>query len=487
MERARRVCAHVVPDQQVGKALEAKPCASLKDAGISFIMDIGEDMIGGIGEAYKKMPNDTLAGFYTNFGREAAFVAKPEDVTAVLTTYTEHFLWGGIRYSSEAFFGDKVAFVLEGEEWTQCRRLLRAPLMAESVPKMTDQMSKAALKTLDKLRTKHGQVVNMKYIIDSYHFQSAGETMFSTDIGAVDAIDKGGHALIGAFNEFVGELLMRSFNPDEAVSVDYKTDNELNQKFWAIRDKAHAAIAPIMKRRIEKREKGNDMFDRMLAAHEKELGKKADYESFQAALGANALELFFAGYNTVCNSMAAIWWYMSKDPKIHQRVVDEVNQVLGSRQAPTEADLPKLKYCAQCFMECLRLCPPAPMIARLINTDFTLSSGKTIPAGTEVMMPLGFIHLDERYWPNPLVFNPDNFSKAWKRGTFVPFSDGARSCMGQHFAQIEFCVMLATFIRKVKLTPPADMKFGINFGGFGWRVWDETTQDCAVRMKVQRI
>jgi len=45
------------------------------------------------------------------------------------------------------------------------------------------------------------------------------------------------------------------------------------------------------------------------------------------------------------------------------------------------------------------------------------------------------------YWPEPELFKPDRFIDTeeyrWNRDAFVPFSAGARSCVGQKFAQVE--------------------------------------------------
>lgn len=44
------------------------------------------------------------------------------------------------------------------------------------------------------------------------------------------------------------------------------------------------------------------------------------------------------------------------------------------------------------------------------------------------------IHRDERYWPNPLMFDPDRFlsKKTDYEYFYIPFSKGRRSCIGKH-------------------------------------------------------
>ena len=57
------------------------------------------------------------------------------------------------------------------------------------------------------------------------------------------------------------------------------------------------------------------------------------------------------------------------------------------------------------------------------------------------------IHQDERYYPNPHQFNPDNFSKEARQSrspyTFLGFGQGPRACIGMRFALLEAKVAIA--------------------------------------------
>lgn len=39
-----------------------------------------------------------------------------------------------------------------------------------------------------------------------------------------------------------------------------------------------------------------------------------------------------------------------------------------------------------------------------------------------------------RYWQDPLVFNPERFLGNYNKDAFIPFSVGARSCIGRRYA-----------------------------------------------------
>ncbi len=63
-------------------------------------------------------------------------------------------------------------------------------------------------------------------------------------------------------------------------------------------------------------------------------------------------------------------------------------------------------------------------------------------------------HRDPNWFPNPKKFDPERFGpEAPQRHAFayVPFSAGARNCIGQKFAEMEQRVALATILRNYDL------------------------------------
>lgn len=57
-----------------------------------------------------------------------------------------------------------------------------------------------------------------------------------------------------------------------------------------------------------------------------------------------------------------------------------------------------------------------------------------IEKGQKIIIPMYNIHHDPKYYSNPYIFDPERFSteKKSKRlnGTFIPFGDGPRCCLG---------------------------------------------------------
>jgi len=60
--------------------------------------------------------------------------------------------------------------------------------------------------------------------------------------------------------------------------------------------------------------------------------------------------------------------------------------------------------------------------------------GRNIPKGTGVGVSLHEMHMNPKYFPDPLKFDPERFNdqnvKDIPAGAFIPFSTGPRNCIG---------------------------------------------------------
>uniref|UniRef100_A0A8C5SUM8 Cytochrome P450 n=1 Tax=Laticauda laticaudata TaxID=8630 RepID=A0A8C5SUM8_LATLA len=86
-------------------------------------------------------------------------------------------------------------------------------------------------------------------------------------------------------------------------------------------------------------------------------------------------------------------------------------------------------------------------------------SGFSIPKGTTVIPNLYGAHHDETKWHHPLEFRPERFleseASVEARRNLVPFSCGARVCLGEALARMESFLFLAYILRDFQLLPVA--------------------------------
>ncbi|KAI4462569.1 cytochrome p450 family 4 [Holotrichia oblita] len=167
--------------------------------------------------------------------------------------------------------------------------------------------------------------------------------------------------------------------------------------------------------------------------------------------------IMFEGHDTTAAASSFFLSLMGIHQDIQDKVIRELDEIFGDSDRPvTFADTLEMKYLERCLMETLRMYPPVPVIARELQEDVKLaSSDLVIPAGTTVVIGTFKIHRRDDIYPNPDVFNPDNFlpEKTTNRHyySFIPFSAGPRSCVGRKYAMLKLKILLSTILRSYRI------------------------------------
>jgi len=90
------------------------------------------------------------------------------------------------------------------------------------------------------------------------------------------------------------------------------------------------------------------------------------------------------------------------------------------------------------FNEAIRKYPPVPFSPRWVVRDAELD-GYEIPKNTYIAAGPLVLHNDERYWEDPLAFNPERFEDPTiTHEAYFPFAGGAHTCLGKFFASYLF-------------------------------------------------
>lgn len=93
--------------------------------------------------------------------------------------------------------------------------------------------------------------------------------------------------------------------------------------------------------------------------------------------------------------------------------------------------------------------------------------------GTVIITDLSSLHYDKSNWKYPHEFNPENFlnkdGELMKAESFLPFSAGPRSCLGENLARMEIFLFFTAMLTHFELhlpdpKSPADLTpvFGIS-------------------------
>ena len=177
-------------------------------------------------------------------------------------------------------------------------------------------------------------------------------------------------------------------------------------------------------------------------------------------LQADSQLIFAAGSDAVRLTIAAVLFYLLKNPATLEKLSGEIRASVTSTAEISDAVLSNLKFLRACVDETLRLTPPkAASIPREVGKGGITIDGVHVPEGMSVGVSLYSLHRDPEIYPEPYAFRPERWLKMEDdyrmRAALGPLLRGPRMCPGGTIAY--FAVQLALFHllhrNDVKLAP----------------------------------
>lgn len=213
---------------------------------------------------------------------------------------------------------------------------------------------------------------------------------------------------------------------------------------------ARRYLSDFFARMIPERRAGNgdDMFSQLCKAVSEDGEKLSDQ-----AIVDHLNFLMMAAHDTTTSSITTMVWALAAFPDWQERVREDI-RAIGTGQLGY-GDLDRMEVAERVFNEALRAIPPVPFIPRRVMRDFSFD-GKHIPAGTNITVSPGFVHMMPEYWTDPESFDPDRFSpnRAEHRNhrfAFAPFGGGAHKCLGMHFAYMQVKAFAFQFLDRFRV------------------------------------
>jgi enediyne biosynthesis protein E7 len=250
-------------------------------------------------------------------------------------------------------------------------------------------------------------------------------------------------------------------NPFDVVSKEPARDLQFAFKFRSLTKLVAQLIA---RRRTEPDEEHFDYVAMLMQARDKETGEPMG----ERELIDEIMTLIVAGHETTASGLNWTWYLLSQHPQAEARLHAELDAA-PQLAAPTLAEMETLSYTSQVISEALRLYPPAWLLSRrTIEAD--VLGGYTVPAGTDVLLPLYLLHRHPRFWQDPEAFDPSRFAPQHEAGrsrfAYMPFAAGPRHCIGETFALYEMLVHLYKVARHHRLVyvpdQPLELEAQIN-------------------------
>ena len=221
------------------------------------------------------------------------------------------------------------------------------------------------------------------------------------------------------------------------------------RRFVAARAELDAVVGSLIEAR-RRSGPGEDLLSELVAVRDDEGGIAS------TLLRDEVMTLVLAGHETTANWLSFALYAIASDGTLAARARSELDAVLGGRE-PGPADASRLPFLRSLLEETLRLYPPAWGIGRRAASDRELG-GYRIAKGSVISISQIVVHRDERWWPDPLRFDPERFSSGTRprRGAYFPFADGPRKCIAEGFARLEGLLVLATILQRVRVETVSD-------------------------------
>ncbi|KAH0910025.1 LOW QUALITY PROTEIN: hypothetical protein HID58_033346 [Brassica napus] len=159
------------------------------------------------------------------------------------------------------------------------------------------------------------------------------------------------------------------------------------------------------------------------------------------------VDLFVAGTET---STLNIQWTMAEifnNPKVLERLREEIDLVVGKTRLIQETDLANMPYLQAVVKEALRLHPPGPLVIRTFS-DGCKVGGFDVLEKTTLLVNSYAVMRDPYLWEDPEEFKPERFLPASPRSggqedeikdevlKYIPFGSGRRGCPGSNLAYL---------------------------------------------------
>ena len=333
----------------------------------------------------------------------------------------------------------------DGEKWRRQRAILSPAFRIQHLRGLLPSIYDTGRELLSHWKELENQPVSPVDWIHKLTLEVIGKTGFGHDFKALENV----HSQSDKMKNY--EDLMAEFRKFVNAFPRIAKLTGQNQKLKALVAKFEGWMVELIQ---EKREKLHnlkegeeapvtDILDVMVRAYDSEEGGLTDTEMIH-----NMNTFFIAGHETTASALSTALVFLAENPECQRQCYEEIINVAGDEDA-TSDQLKEMKYLDACIKETLRLNTPAVSVARMTKEDTTIG-GYHFPKGTMMMVQIHTIHRNAKYWPNPTVFDPSRFLDEKDRDSFLllPFSKGARMCIGVNFAMIELRSLLSLLLRK---------------------------------------
>lgn len=359
-------------------------------------------------------------------GNNTILINSPDAVKTILVKNHENYKKGPGFERVKMLLGNGI-IVSDGAFWRKQRRMIQPAFSRKCIDGLAKKMQKANSDWLAKWEKKaaSGEAVNLTGEMSELSLEIILRCLFSDDMDKL--IEQEGK------------------NPFEVLTYDLARDIQFVMRFRALQS--------LVQQLIDERRQSSKRYDDFLEAFMEAVDKESGEGMSDKEIIDEVMTMIIAGHETGATTLNWAWYLLALNPAEEEKLQAEVDKEVAA-DVPTFDEVGKLQFAQQVLEETLRLYPPVWLYSRTaINDDVVC--GYDIPAGTNIFFAPYFLHRHPDFWDEPESFKPDRFSpeqvKLRHKFAFIPFSAGARRCIGDYFSLVEMQIHLGTMAKKFKL------------------------------------
>ena len=372
-------------------------------------------------------------------GTDLVYVLHPDLVEQVLVRQAKTMVKGRFMSRLEIVLGEGL-LLAEGDDWRTQRRRMAPAFTRDAVREMTARMGPVAATAV--AGWQDGETRSIDEDMIALTLEVVLQALFGTTTGDdVETV----RVAFSEISDWFASIV------DALAPIPMWVPTPGNIRFKRGRASLDTVVGRILEERRQRAEPGTDLLGRLIAATQAE-GAPLD----EARLADEVRTVMLAGHETTAIALTASLYELARHPEHQAWAAEEVLGLDGEPDADTP--LPRLDAVLD---ETMRLHPPAPAFAREPTEDIELG-GHTIPAGTTLMLAPFILHRSERYFEEPLVWNPQRWTpemrSALPRFAFYPFGGGPRVCIGAAMARVEVRLALVSILRRFRIEAPPEAR-----------------------------
>ena len=370
--------------------------------------------------------------------RRAILLSHPDDIERVLVTENRRFEKNFALRLLRPLLGNGL-ILAEGDAWLRQRRLIQPAFSKQQIESYAPAMVEATKSAVASWQG--GDVRNIHSEMMQLTMDIAGRTLLG--VNTAGQFQRVRECLEGVMQDFLARF-------GSALPMPFWLPTPGNLRLRRHIRRLDGILQELIEQRRASSSAGGDFLSLLIRARDEGDGSGLSDKQLRDEV----MTMFLAGHDTTANALAWTWFLLGQHPEVQQRLREEVDGLLNSREA-TPADVPRLPLCENILRESMRLYPPAYVVGRTAMEDGTI--GKYfIRKGTNVLMSSWVVHRDARWYDRPDEFLPDRWTDGLliriPKYAYFPFGGGPRVCIGNNFAMLEGVLVLATMVQQLQLS-----------------------------------